>query len=48
MYTGYNCCVLTQVLVRYEGTAMMPNRKLQMMFELHGEKHAATVSVEVR
>jgi len=32
---------------RYEGTAMMPNRKLQMMFELHGEKHAATVSVEV-
>eukprot|EP00658_Telonema_sp_P-2_P054334 TRINITY_DN43219_c0_g1_i2.p1 TRINITY_DN43219_c0_g1~~TRINITY_DN43219_c0_g1_i2.p1 ORF type:complete len:130 (+),score=38.97 TRINITY_DN43219_c0_g1_i2:157-546(+) len=32
---------------RYEGYQMMPNRKLQMMFELNGNKHGSTVSVEV-
>lgn len=33
---------------RYEGMNLMPNRKLQLMFDLNGEKHGGIVSVEVQ
>jgi len=33
---------------RYEGMNWMPNRKLQLMFDLNGNKHSGIVSVEVQ